>query len=100
MAFNNCWKENVKDFEEFMKENLNSEVKYIKEIETLPTENDQGGRNDVLFYVEQEDVNKFAMEWFKFGGEISWLEDVLNNESSKEFQLYTNLEEVEKLRQW
>lgn len=39
-----------------MKNELGSDVKYIKEIETLPTEAGPGGRNDVLFYVESGDI--------------------------------------------
>lgn len=93
-------KENVSGFEEFMKNELGSDIKYIKEIETLPTEAGPGGRNDVLFYVESNDVEKFATQRFKFNGEISWLEDVLNNESSEEYPLYPNLAEIVALRQW
>lgn len=93
-------KENVSRFEEFMKNELGSDVKYIKEIETLPTEAGPGGRNDVLFYVESGDIEKFTATRFRFNGEISWLEDVLNNESSDEYPLYPNLAEVVALRQW
>lgn len=66
-------KENVSGFEEFMKNELGSDIKYIKEIETLPTEAGPGGRNYVLFYVESGDIEKFATARFRFNGEISWL---------------------------
>ena len=56
-----------------MKNELGSDIKYIKEIETLPTEAGPGGRNDVLFYVESGDIEKFATARFRFNGEISWL---------------------------
>ena len=92
--------ENSKDFEKFMKENLDSDIKYIKELRTLPTEAGSGYRNDVLFYVEADSINRFAINRFNFGGEISWLEDVLNNESSDEFPLYPNIAEVKALRPW
>ena len=56
-----------------MKNELGSDIKYIKEIETLPTEAGPGGRNYVLFYVESGDIEKFATARFRFNGEISWL---------------------------
>lgn len=69
----------IKDFEEFFKDQMDVRVKYAEEVETLPTEGepDTGGRNDVFFYVHDEDVEKFAIPRLRMG--IRWWEDVLGN---------------------
>lgn len=69
----------IKDFEEFFKDQMDVRVKYSEEVETLPTEGepDTGGRNDVFFYVHDEDVEKFAIPRLRMG--IRWWEDVLGN---------------------
>lgn len=94
--------EKVQEFESWMKEEFGGEIKYIKELKTRPTENGSGGRNDVLFYVHDDIIESFAIKRFEFGGEISWLEDVLDNESSELYPLYSDKDmlEVNKLRNW
>ncbi len=75
-------KDEVKNFEKFFKDEMGTRVKYMEEIETQPTpgEPDIGGRNDVFFYVHDEDIDKFAIPRLSMG--IRWWEDVLRNGNS------------------
>ena len=70
----------VKEFEEFLKEE-GFRVKYATEFETLPDEDDRsgetGGRNDVLFYIHNQDIPKFSVWRLRHG--MRWWEDVLDN---------------------
>lgn len=75
----------VKDFEKLMKTE-GFRVKYIKEIKTY------SGRNDILFYIHDEDISKFAVRRFKW--DMSWLEDALNNSPN----IYSD--EIHKMRKW
>lgn len=75
----------IQEFVEFMQEELGVRVKYISELKTkadwFSTYEDtkgSGGRNDVLFYIHSDDIEKFAIPRFQYG--MQWLEDVLNNE--------------------
>ncbi len=72
-------KEEIKSFEKLFKNEMNVRVKYMEEIETLPTpgEPNTGGRNDVFFYVHDDDIPKFAIPRLSLG--IRWWEDVLGN---------------------
>lgn len=78
-------KDKIADFEEFVKEHTGARIKYIDEILTLPSlsENGEpipetGKRNDVLFYVHDDDIHSFAIKRFELG--IRWFEDVVNNQ--------------------
>lgn len=72
-------------FEAWMKENFGARIKYENQIKTLPDmENgeavpDTGGRNDVFFYVHQEDIPSFAIPRLQAG--IRWWEDVVGNKN-------------------
>ena len=78
-------KGNEKDFVDFMKKEFNARVKLAEEVTTNPDQcNDvdvpeTGGRNDVFFFVHDEDVLGFAVPRLKAG--IRWWEDVVFNES-------------------
>jgi hypothetical protein len=61
-------KENVVDFENYFKEELDVRIKYMEEIENVD------GGNDVFFYVYQEDLQKFLFKRMQMG--IKWWEDV------------------------
>ena len=70
------------DFEQFIKNELGVKVKYYTEIITKPDLDkdgnyipDTGGRNDLFFYVHDEDVAKFALPRLQMG--IRWWEDVI-----------------------
>ena len=73
----------VEEFESFFKDD-GFRVKFADEYKTLPDvdENglfieDTGGRNDLLFYINDEDVAKFAIWRLRYG--IRWWEDFLAN---------------------
>ena len=72
-------KGNAQDFEKWLMEEFNVRAKYVEEILTLPTEGVQGtgGRNDLFFYIHDEDIMKFAVKRLALG--IRWWEDVLGN---------------------
>ena len=80
----------VKEFEGHFKD-LGFRIKYAEEVKTKPdVENgkvvdDTGGRNDLLFYIHDDDIGKFAVPRLSMG--IRWWEDVVNyNDNS---HLYT-----------
>lgn len=56
---------------------------YLEEYETLPDSDDPentGGRNDVMFEVDAEDVDRFAM--WRMGYGMRWWEDVVRNQKA------------------
>ena len=74
--------ENVKKFEKMFKDDLGVRVKYAEEFETLPDldkddnpVNGTGGRNELLFYVHSDDVDRFAVPRLQMG--IRWWEDAI-----------------------
>lgn len=77
----------VNDFESFFKDEFNVRVKYHTEVKTLPDNGDPdtGGRNDLFFYIHNDDISKFAVKRLQMG--IRWWEDVIKyNDNS---HLYT-----------
>ena len=77
--------DNSKKFEDWFAEN-GFNVTYLEEFKTLPEVADNrvvegtGGRNDVLFQVEDDDLGKFAVWRLNYG--MSWWEDHLDNGNS------------------
>ena len=69
------------DFVKFFKDELDVTVKYETEVKTLPDPGDlgmkTGGRNDLFFYIADDDIGKFAIPRLNMG--IRWYEDVLSN---------------------
>ena len=71
------------EFAEFFLEKMGVRVIYLEEIKTMPDmENGHnvqgtGGRNDVFFCVNGEDVGKFAVPRLSMG--IKWIEDFIDN---------------------
>jgi hypothetical protein len=72
----------IQAFEDWFKNELNVRVKYLTEIKTNPDvdkagnpEPGTGGRNDLMFYVHDEDVSGFAVPRLSMG--IRWWEDVI-----------------------
>lgn len=86
-------KDNIDDFESFFKDEFGVRIKYNTEVETLPDLDDNGspipgtgGRNDLFFYIHNDDVGGFAVRRLQMG--IRWWEDVIKyNDGSK--HLYT-----------
>lgn len=76
--------ENIEDFESFFKDEFGVRIKYTEEVLTNPdpgeTLEQSGGRNDVLFFVHDEDVAGFAIKRLQMG--IRWWEDVFYNDNS------------------
>jgi hypothetical protein len=93
--------DNVAEFEQFFKDEMDVRVQYLEEILTYPDiENGMivpgtGGRNDLFFAVHTKDIGKFALERFRLG--IRWYEDVVDNGGLK---LYPNPDEVNKYYSW
>lgn len=69
----------IEYFEKFMLNDMGARVKYETEIKTLPTDGEigTGGRNDLFFYIHDDDIMKFAVPRLNMG--IRWWEDVLGN---------------------
>lgn len=70
------------DLEKFFQEQ-GFRVKFAEEVITLPDVKDSrvvegtGGRHDLLFYIHNEDITKFAIPRLRMG--IRWWEDVFYN---------------------
>lgn len=73
--------ENVKEFEQWLKDCFDVNGKFVEEI--YLNEN----RTDVLFSIEDDDVSKFAIKRLQFG--IRWWEDVLDNMETRGEVLYS-----------
>lgn len=76
--------EEIEQFTKWMQRNMKSRIKYVGQVKTLPTLTkagavipDTGGRNDLFFYVHDDDVKHFAVLRLMAG--IQWWEDVLSN---------------------
>ena len=73
-----------KELEEFFKKEMGVTVKFETEVETLPDTpecTETGGRNDLFFYIADDDIGKFAVPRLSMG--IRWYEDVLGNGGGK-----------------
>lgn len=70
-------KERVKEFVKFMKDEFKSRVQYVDEVIL------KNGRNDLFFYIHDDDINKFAVPRLSYG--IRWWEDVLLNGHGKDY---------------
>ena len=71
----------VKEFHQFFKDEMGVRVKFENQVKTLPDETGPGGRNDLLFYIHNDDIGKFAVPRLSMG--IKWWEDVLGNGNGK-----------------
>lgn len=78
------------DFKDIMKENFDVKVKYETELKTNPDYDEYnnpiegtGGRNDLLFYVHDEDVDKFAIKRLQYG--IKWWEDHIDPQNGNRY---------------
>ena len=70
----------AKELETFFKDEFGVKVKFETEVKTLPNEPGctfTGGRNDIFFYIADDDISKFAVPRLSMG--VRWWEDVLNN---------------------
>lgn len=67
----------IKEFVKFMKKEFKSRVQYVDEVVL------KNGRNDLFFYIHDDDINKFAVPRLSYG--IRWWEDVLMNGHGKDY---------------
>ena len=71
----------VKEFKKFFKDEMGVRVKFENQVKTLPDETGPGGRNDLFFYIHDDDIGKFAVPRLSMG--VRWWEDVLLNGNGK-----------------
>ena len=75
----------TKELESFFKNEMGVTIKFETEVKTLPDPGDlgmkTGGRNDIFFYIADDDIMKFAVPRLQMG--IRWWEDVLGNGNGK-----------------
>ena len=74
----------VKEFHQFFKDEMGVRVKFENQVKTLPDFEgctETGGRNDLFFYIHDDDIGKFAVPRFSMG--VRWWEDVLGNGNGK-----------------
>ena len=69
-------KEDIDEFVQFILDKTGTRVQYLEQVKTLPGDGGEGGRNDVLFAVHNDDVAKFAVPRFQLGAR--WIEDTLS----------------------
>ena len=74
-------KDEITALEAFFKDEMDVTIKYETQVKTLPDETGPGGRNDLFFYVADDDIGKFAVPRLSMG--IRWWEDVLGNGNGK-----------------
>ena len=77
----------AEELEKFFKEEMGVTVKFEIQVKTLPDTpecTETGDRNDIFFYIADDDIGKFAVPRLQMG--IRWWEDVLGNGASN---LYT-----------
>ena len=70
----------AKELETFFKDEMGVKVKFETEVKTLPDKpgcTETGDRNDIFFYIADDDISKFAVPRLSMG--IRWWEDVLGN---------------------
>ena len=80
------------ELEQFFLDEMGVRVKYHTEVKTLPDLDkydepipDTGGRNDLFFFIHDDDIGKFALPRLQMG--IRWWEDVVNYNNNR--HLYT-----------
>jgi hypothetical protein len=72
-------------FEDWLKNEFGVRAKYAEEVITLPGDGGPGGRNDIFFFVHQEDTSKFAVKRLMYG--MRWWEDVINKDEDDDSPL-------------
>ena len=74
----------AKELVKFFKDEMKVDVHFETQVKTLPDTpecTETGGRNDLLFYIADDDIGKFAVPRLQMG--IRWWEDVLGNGNGK-----------------
>jgi hypothetical protein len=80
------------ELEQFFLDEMGVRVKYYTEVKTLPDLDeyskpipDTGDRNDLFFFIHDDDISKFAVPRLRMG--IRWWEDVVKYNDNR--HLYT-----------
>ena len=66
----------AKELVEFFKNEMGVDVRFETQVKTLPDNpecTETGGRNDLFFYIADEDISKFAvprLQWVLDGGKM------------------------------
>ena len=74
----------MKELEAFFKDEMGVNVHFETEVKTLPDKpgcTETGDRNDIFFYIADDDIGKLAVPRFSMG--VRWWEDVLGNGNGK-----------------
>ena len=77
----------VEEFHKLFEDEFGVRVKFENQVKTLPDMKDgepipeTGGRNDLFFYIHDDDIGKFAVPRLSMG--VRWWEDVLGNGNGK-----------------
>ena len=77
-------KHGARELEQFFEDEMGVDVRFETQVKTLPDTpecTETGGRNDLLFYIADDDIGKFAVPRLQMG--IRWWEDVLSNGNGK-----------------
>lgn len=76
------------EFEAFFLDAIGVRVKFELEVVTNSRKElgEDGGRHDLLFYIHDDDVPKFALKRYWFG--IRWWEDVMEDDSNHTTSTY------------
>ena len=85
-------KSTPQELEQFFLDEMGVRVKYYTEVKTLPDLDeygepipDTGDRNDLFFFIHDDDTSKFALPRLRMG--IRWWEDVVKYNDNR--HLYT-----------
>ena len=74
----------AKELVYFFKDEMGVTVNFETQVKTLPDTpecTETGGRNDLFFYIADNDISKFAVPRLQMG--IRWWDDVLSNGNGK-----------------
>lgn len=69
------------EFAEFIQDEFGCRAQYVGQFVTKPGDGGEGGREDLVFFVHSEDLNKFAVARLSWG--MRWIEDVIDNETRR-----------------
>lgn len=73
--------ENAENFEKIIFQKIGVRIRYRAEIEIYPYTKSDITRNDIFFYVHEDDIIKFSIEKMIIGAK--WWEDVYHTEETK-----------------
>jgi hypothetical protein len=74
----------AREFENWMKDEFKTRVKFEGQVTTLPGQDGPGGRSDAFFYIHDDDTSSFAMMKLQLrlkGEHVIWWEDIFHNDN-------------------